>query len=71
VKRKRSRRKVGRARKLIKAFAAGAGLGAAAGLLTPPKTAKPSEPSVEVPETESASSRARKEVEPAQESEEK
>lgn len=48
------RRRVGRAKRLIKAFVAGAGLGAAAGLLTPPKTAKQSEPSVEAAESDLA-----------------
>ncbi len=53
-RKKRRRRRLGRAKRRIKAFVAGAGLGAAAGLLTPPKAAKEAEPSVEGAESDPA-----------------
>ncbi len=51
---RKGKRRAARAKRLIKAFVAGAGLGAAAGLMTQPKTVKQSEPSVDGAESEAS-----------------
>ena len=53
-RRRKGKRRVGRAKRLIKAFVAGVGLGAAAGLMTPPRSAKAPEPSVKDSENEAS-----------------